>query len=142
MSNSYRLVVCIDVDATSLLEAYGKVYEAMGRITGPMSGMDWESSDEAYTPNAELIPEEELSKTRMAYLDKRSQGFEDAPTLWDDDLIQFARLIDEIVAALDESQTKDLIIDLCRSTDLSPDEVNSLFDRAEKVWEAAKEKHV
>lgn len=84
---TFRLVVCIDVDAESLLEAYGKVYEAMGKITGPTSGMDWESSDEAYTPDAEPISEEELSKTRMAYLDKRSQ-------------VQFARLLDEIVAAL------------------------------------------
>lgn len=58
---------------------------------------------------------------------------------WDDDLIQFARLLDEIVAALDESQIKTLIKDLATSMDLNPDEVNSLFDRAEKAWERAKE---
>lgn len=68
MPHSYRLVVCIDVDAQSTLEAYGKVYEAMGKITGPGTGLDWESSDEAYTPDAEPISEEELSKVRMAYL--------------------------------------------------------------------------
>ena len=141
MSHSYRLVVCIDVGAQSTLEAYGKVYEAMAKITGAGSDMDWESSDEAYTPNAEPISEDELSKVRMAYLDKRGQGFEDKPTLWDNDLIQFARLLDEIGAALDEGQTKDLIIDLCRSMDLGPEDVNKLFDRAEKVWAKAKEEH-
>lgn len=71
MAHSYRLVVCIDVDAQSTLEAYGKVYEAMGKITGPSTGLDWESSDEAYAPNAEPISEEELSKARMAYLAER-----------------------------------------------------------------------
>jgi len=87
------------------------------------------------------ISEDELSKVRMAYLDKRGQGFEDKPALWDNDLIQFARLLDEIGAALDEGQTKDLIIDLCRSMDLGPEDVNKLFDRAEKVWAKAKEEH-
>jgi hypothetical protein len=58
---------------------------------------------------------------------------------WDNDLIQFARLLDEIIAALDESQIKTLIKDLATSMDLNPDKVNSLFDRAEKVWEKAKE---
>jgi len=61
---------------------------------------------------------------------------------WGNDTAQFARLLTEVAAALDESQMKHLILDLAESMDLSPDEVNSLFDRAEKVWEAAKEKHV
>lgn len=59
---------------------------------------------------------------------------------WEDNELQFARLLCEIIAALDEGQTKDLIIDLCRSMDLGPEDVNALFDRAEKAWEAAKEK--
>lgn len=57
---------------------------------------------------------------------------------WDNNEVQFARLLCEIVSTLDEGQTKDLIIDLCRSMDLGPDEVNQLFDRAEEVWEGAK----
>jgi len=57
---------------------------------------------------------------------------------WTRDRVQFARLLCDIIAALDEGQTKDLIIDLCRSMDLGPDDVNELFDRAEQVWEKAK----
>jgi hypothetical protein len=57
---------------------------------------------------------------------------------WENNEVQFARLLCEIVAALDEGQVKDLIIDVCRSTDLGPDDINQLFDRAEKVWEKAK----
>jgi len=57
---------------------------------------------------------------------------------WKENETQFARLLCEIIAALDEGQTKDLIIDLCRSMDLGPEDVNALFDRAEQVWEKAK----
>jgi len=59
---------------------------------------------------------------------------------WDDDLIQFSRLLCEITAALDESQMKSLIKDLSSSMDLSHDDVNALFDRAEKTWEGIKTK--
>ena len=57
---------------------------------------------------------------------------------WSNNRVQFARLISEIAGALDESQTKDLIVDLCRSMDLSPNEVIELFDRAERMWELDK----
>lgn len=57
-----------------------------------------------------------------------------APSLWDDNLIQFARLLSEIAA----TQTLDGAA-LCESMDLDLDEVDSLFQRAHKVWEEAKE---
>lgn len=62
--------------------------------------------------------------------------------LWENNEIQFARLISEIGAALDESQTKALMRDLMASMDLSFDELDSLLVRAENVWEQAKAEHV
>jgi len=58
--------------------------------------------------------------------------------LWENNEIQFARLISEIQAALDESQTHELMKDLMNSMDLSLEDLDSLFCRAEAVWEAAK----
>ena len=57
---------------------------------------------------------------------------------WQDNQIQFARLLDEIASALDGEQTQSLMKDLCASMDLSPDRVDEIFTRAEAVWEAAK----
>lgn len=62
-----------------------------------------------------------------------------AQTNWGNDCIQFARLLNEIVANLDGNQTKVLIRDLGTSMNLTPDQVNELFDRAEGAWEKAKE---
>lgn len=73
----YRLVVCVDVEAASLQEAYGRVYEAMGKVTGPGSSLDWESSDEAFDDNGQ-IDAEELQKARTAYLDKRTKEFKES----------------------------------------------------------------
>lgn len=54
--------------------------------------------------------------------------------LWDDDLIQFARLISELVAIQDRIDIKAL----GTSMDLSKDSVIELIHRAETVWEEAK----
>lgn len=57
-----------------------------------------------------------------------------ARTNWDDDAIQFPRLIAEINA------TQDIKLGvLMESMDLSSDEVNELFDRADTMWEKIKE---
>lgn len=58
-------------------------------------------------------------------------------SLWDNNEIQFARLLCELVAACDDLKLRDV----CESMDLSQDELNELFDRAETVWEACKAKH-
>lgn len=53
--------------------------------------------------------------------------------LWESNLIQFARLLCEINA------TQELdFVPLCESTDLNPDEVIQVMDRADEIWEAAK----
>ena len=59
-------------------------------------------------------------------------------SLRDEDRIQFARLIDEMMAALDGSTVTAMINDMATSMDLTSGEVNKLLDRAVQVWEAAK----
>lgn len=58
--------------------------------------------------------------------------------LWDDDLIQFARLICEISANVEISDNDWLA--LYQSMDLQPRDLHELFDRANKRWEEHKEK--
>lgn len=58
-------------------------------------------------------------------------------TLWEDDSIQFPRLLSEIIAVgLSETQWDDLLL----SMDLTSDELSELFDRAQAAWENAKER--
>lgn len=60
-----------------------------------------------------------------------------APSLWDDDLIQFARLLCEIAAA---TTTTDVVWEeVAASMDLTFEAIDQLFDRAHIVWERAKE---
>lgn len=54
--------------------------------------------------------------------------------LWNNDLIQFARLLAEISATQDHLD----LPALAESMDLELAEVNVIFDRADAVWEAAK----
>lgn len=60
-------------------------------------------------------------------------------SLRDEDRIQFARLIDEMMAALDGSAVTKMINDMATSMDLSIGEVNKMLDHAVNVWETAKE---
>jgi len=69
---SYRLVICVDVDASSLEEAYGKVYEAMGKITGVGTGLDWSSDDEWYDPEGNAGLSMDLDNARWEFLKKRA----------------------------------------------------------------------
>jgi hypothetical protein len=65
MSNkSYRVVVCVDVDAPNLAVAYGLVYKAMSA-----TGLEWESSDEWFDEddNSDGGDPDELQAARMAY---------------------------------------------------------------------------
>lgn len=59
-------------------------------------------------------------------------------SLRDEERIQFARLIDEMMAALDGSTVTKMINDMAVSMDLTSGEVNKLLDRAVAVWEGAK----
>lgn len=57
---------------------------------------------------------------------------------WDDNLIQFARLLSEITAIQDNLDIDGLAV----SMDLDRADVIDLFDRADDVWEQAKGKAV
>ena len=54
--------------------------------------------------------------------------------LWNNDLIQFARLLREIYAHWWPPMKE-----LESNMDLTREQINGLFDRAEKVWEASKQ---
>ena len=56
--------------------------------------------------------------------------------LWNNDLIQFARMLSEIQA---NWCPESLVKELMDSMDLERDEVLEIFERADKVWEASKE---
>jgi len=61
--------------------------------------------------------------------------------LWKNDKVQFARLLCELSANWDDDTScKQTIRAVAEAMDLSVDEVNELFDRADVVWEAAKAK--
>ncbi len=57
-------------------------------------------------------------------------------TLWDDDAIQFPRLLSEIMATQENLDIAELAI----SMDLDIADVHALFDRADDSWERAKTK--
>ena len=55
--------------------------------------------------------------------------------MWDNNLVQFARLLCEIVATQEDFDSDAL----CYSMDLEAADLDDLFDRAHNVWESAKE---
>lgn len=61
MSSSVRIVVCVDIDATTAPEAYAKLYDAMRLLP---EGMDWESSDEWYGPDGEALSQDAIDDAR------------------------------------------------------------------------------
>ena len=58
---TYRLVVSIDVDASSLEDAYTQVYEHLSK----QRSIDWESTNEAFDAYGEPVPPGELQAVRM-----------------------------------------------------------------------------
>jgi len=72
----YRIVVCIDVYANDLEQAYEKVFESMNAacatppVGRPSGDMEWESSDEAFDPDGHEIDPDELSAARAAVFDR------------------------------------------------------------------------
>lgn len=56
--------------------------------------------------------------------------------LWDDDLIQFARLLCEVRATHEIDNEG-----ICVSMDLPDERVEELFARAQRVWDKAKKEH-
>ena len=67
---TYRLIIAVDVNADDLADAYARVYRFMG-TTPP--GMDWESTDEAYDPDGEIIDADLLQTARLAFFAERDE---------------------------------------------------------------------
>ena len=59
----HRIVVCLDVEAESMKEAYGKVYQTLKAVD--CEDFQWESSDEWYDPDGGQLPAETVQKIRM-----------------------------------------------------------------------------
>jgi len=59
MSNDkyFRFVLCVDVEADSLEEAYNKLYEAM-----KLQPFGWETTDEAYSSDGEQVAPDVVHK--------------------------------------------------------------------------------
>jgi len=55
--------------------------------------------------------------------------------VWDNDFVQFARLLAEINAVQEKVATDEL----CASMDLTPNDISELLQRADVAWERAKE---
>jgi len=54
-------------------------------------------------------------------------------TLWEQDAVQFPRLLAEIMATVEINDSA--WRELCESMDLSGDEILQIFDRAQREWE-------
>lgn len=72
---AYRIVICVDIHAETLKEAYGKLYDSMKQPEG--SDLDWESTDEWFDDeDGALGTPEELQEARMAvYKDRNPAEF-------------------------------------------------------------------
>jgi hypothetical protein len=74
---------------------------------------------------------------RVLSMGNQQRQIKESGNSWDDNTVQFARLISEINAALDGSQMHDLMKDLSVSMDLDIDRIDELFERADRVWKSA-----
>lgn len=59
----YRIVVCLDVEARSMADAYRRVYRRMKKVD--CEHFQWESTDEWYTPDAEALEPGDVQEIRM-----------------------------------------------------------------------------
>jgi len=65
---TFRIGIMIDVDATSLKEAYKRVYNTMGEVSMSEGDIDWESSDEWFDEDGQMLNEDEVSSIRLEAL--------------------------------------------------------------------------
>ncbi len=64
MPQPIRIVVCLDVDAATPAEAYKTITTMLSKLCAENPGFDWESSDEWYGPDGELLSDEEVTEAR------------------------------------------------------------------------------
>lgn len=59
----FRFVICVDVEADSLDEGYSKLYDTMAKVD--QEAFQWESTDEAFTPDGDVVDPKDLQRARM-----------------------------------------------------------------------------
>ena len=69
-NKTFRLVICLDVSADSLEDAYETVYKQMAKLTTTTKDMDWESSDEWFDQDGVLGDPDTLQEARMRVINK------------------------------------------------------------------------
>lgn len=65
--SSRRIVVCLDIESTSLKDAYRKVRRILGKAERENPGFSWESSDEWFDDGEPVIPDV-IAEVRMEVL--------------------------------------------------------------------------
>lgn len=78
-------------------------------------------------------------EARTLQLPLGAAGWELIQPLWSNDLIQFARLLCEIMAVWPGLRMD--VDELCQSMDLPEEEIQELLDRAHVVWERSKKEN-
>ena len=62
---TFRFVICVDIEAEDLYEAYSTLYDRMA-IIWEEKILDWESSDENYDEEGKILDPDDVQKARMA----------------------------------------------------------------------------
>ena len=66
----WRWVVCLDIQADSLVDAYGRLWKELGDLDERTQGsIQWESTDEAFNPDGDQLLVKELEACRTAFFD-------------------------------------------------------------------------
>jgi hypothetical protein len=105
-------------------QAFNCTYDVVGDYTPEEA---WQELLEGRGQAIDQSPAEILTTFAEA-----TRGAQSNPR-WNDNLVQFARLLAEIVATQDlDNET------LCASMDLEQDDINELFERAQEMWEQIK----
>jgi hypothetical protein len=69
----YRIIIALDIEASSTEEAYAKAYETMKQVD--TESFQWESTDEWFDEDGELIPPDAVQDIRMkVFGEKRAKG--------------------------------------------------------------------
>lgn len=73
---SVRIVVCVDIDTTSLIEGYRELWKVMGEVEKNHPNIQWESSDEWYDKNGFALDEEDAQRLRMKIMNEKLQPYD------------------------------------------------------------------
>jgi hypothetical protein len=79
MSKKFSIMVSIEVEASTLDEAYGKVYKSMANLKDIT---EWESTDTGWYDEDKEYSEEEISEACSTYICRLDESgyFEDPPS--------------------------------------------------------------